>query len=172
MGLWMIHSADEGDAAEIAAIYNHYVLNTAVSFEEEAVSEEEMRARIRGKIGSYPWIVLESVGPGREILGYAYAGPWKERAAYRHTLEDTIYVKAGETGRGIGRKLLKELLEELAKGTEVHALMAVIALPNEASVRLHEEFGFEKAAHFTEVGRKFGTWIDVGYWELIPGRRG
>ncbi|HEY9053664.1 MAG TPA: GNAT family N-acetyltransferase [Rectinemataceae bacterium] len=168
MGYAMIRPATENDAAEIAAIYNHYVLNTAVSFEEEAVSVEEMGGRIREKMKSHPWIVYVSRG---EILGYAYAGQWKERAAYRHTVEDTVYVKPGETGRGIGWQLLGCLLEALAEDPEVHAIMAVIALPNDGSVRLHEDLGFGKAAHFSEVGFKFGRWIDVGYWELILGRR-
>ncbi len=154
------------DAANIVEIYNYYVLNTEISFEEDAVSVEEMGGRIEEKIKKFPWIAYVE---GGELLGYAYAGQWKERSAYRHTVEDTIYVRAGEVGRGIGRKLFEGLLEELAKDKEVHAIMGVIALPNEKSVLMHERNGFIKAAHFREVGFKNNKWIDVGYWEKVMG---
>ena len=98
------------DAEDIADIYNFYVLNTEVSFEEEAVSAEAMAGRIDSKIGKYPWIIYEEDG---KVLGYAYVGAWKERSAYRHTVEDTIYVKASERGKGIGRKLFEALMEEV-----------------------------------------------------------
>jgi len=152
------------DAEDIADIYNYYVVNTEVSFEEEAVSAEAMAGRIDSKIGKYPWIVYEEDG---KVLGYAYVGAWKERSAYRHTVEDTIYVKASERGKGIGRKLFEALMEEVGGNKEFHAVMGVIALPNDRSARLHERNGFVKAAHFREVGYKNKKWIDVGYWERV-----
>ena len=120
--------------------------------------------RIEEKIKKYPWIVYEENG---KVLGYAYVGKWKERSAYRHTVEDTIYVKESERGKGIGQKLFEGLMEEVEKDKEVHVIMGVIALPNEKSVQIHEKNGFKKAAHFTEVGYKNNQWIDVGYWEKV-----
>jgi L-amino acid N-acyltransferase YncA len=100
------------------------------------------------------------------LLGYAYANIWRDRSAYRYVAEETVYLDKDYLGRGIGRELTRALLEDCRK-RGFHALMAVISLPNEASVRLHGEFGFKKAAHFTEVGYKQDRWIDVGYWELL-----
>jgi phosphinothricin acetyltransferase len=99
------------------------------------------------------------------VVGYAYATKWRVRPAYRHSVESTIYLDQAFAGRGLGRVLYETLLDELRR-RELHRVIAGIALPNEASVGLHEAIGFRKAAHFSEVGRKFGRWIDVGYWEL------
>lgn len=160
-----IRKVGQEDAKQILDIYNYYIVNTVISFEEEAVSEEEVERRISTVTRSYPWIVCSVDG---QVKGYAYASSWKERSAYRHTAEVTIYVEKGEIGKGLGRALLARLLEELRK-MDIHVVMAVIALPNDKSVALHEKFGFRKAAHFTEVGYKQGAWIDVGYWELAMG---
>lgn len=159
-----IRFASIKDAASISNIYNYYVRNTEISFEEEEVSVEEMGRRIEKIIAEFPWIVYEEEG---KVLGFAYAGKWKERSAYRHTVEDTIYVEHGERGKGIGRKLFEKLIEEIKKDTDRHVIMGVIALPNGESVEMHERNGFKKAAHFREVGYKNGKWIDVGYWERV-----
>ncbi len=156
-----IRSARLEDAAHISEIYNYYVQNTEISFEEEPVGHEEMARRIEATELHYPWIVYESEG---SILGYAYASRWKDRSAYRFVAETTIYVSVHHLGKGIGTALIAELLRRL-DALKLHALMAVIALPNEKSIAIHEKFGFKKAAHFTEVGYKHGRWIDVGYWE-------
>lgn len=158
-----LRAARSRDAAAIAAIYNLYVRETIVTFEEKPVSVGEMRVRIRmiGALG-LPWIVAETAGA---VVGYAYANKWKERAAYRHSVETTVYLRADATGRGFGRALYTQLIAELrAKG--LHAIIGGIALPNAASVGLHESLGFRKVAHFEQVGRKFDRWIDVGYWQL------
>ena len=157
-----IRPVKKEDSHRICEIYNHYVQNTCISFEEAPVPREEMEKRISTISSAYPYLIYETDG---EILGYAYANRWKERAAYRYVAEVTVYIDKGHLGRGIGRILIKELLDNCKK-QGFHALMAVIALPNEASIRLHEEFGFKKAAHFSEVGYKQNRWIDVGYWEL------
>jgi L-amino acid N-acyltransferase YncA len=158
----MIRSASEADAEAIARIYNPYVANTTITFEEQAVSAEEMAERILSVTASdLPWLVLEQ---GGRLAGYAYATKWKERAAYRFTAESTIYLAAGLGGGGLGTKLYEALWAQL-KERGFHAVIGVIALPNPASVALHEKFGMTKAAHFKEVGFKFGRWIDVGYWE-------
>jgi len=152
------------DSKRICEIYNYYVTSTNISFEEQAVAEEEMERRIEEKTKKYPWLVYVLEG---EVVGYSYVGKWKERSAYRHTVEDTLYVKSDKRGKGIGQKLFEGLLEAVGKDTEIHAIMGVIALPNEKSVAIHEKNGFEKVAHFKEVGYKNGAWIDVGYWEKV-----
>jgi L-amino acid N-acyltransferase YncA len=159
----IIRAVVKEDSQRICEIYNYYVQNTRISFEEDPVSQEEMKKRIAGITPSYPFIVSELDG---EILGYAYANRWKERSAYRFTAEVTVYVDQDHLGKGIGDRLLKELMI-CVKRSKIHVLMAVIALPNEKSIQLHEKYGFKKVAHFTEVGYKHNRWIDVGYWELI-----
>lgn len=162
-----IRAATPADAAPIAAIYNYYVAETVVTFEEAAVSDSEMAGRIRNvtQQAGYPWLVHES---GGSIDGYAYAGEWKSRAAYRYSVESTVYLRRDATGRGIGARLYGALIDELRR-LEVHSVIGGIALPNAASVALHEKLGFVKIGDFHEVGWKLGRWIDVGYWELILG---
>lgn len=160
----MIRHAGPGDAAAIAAIYNPYITGTTVSFEEEAVSAGEMGGRIAAvQDGGMPWLVLE--GAGGTIAGYAYATGWRVRHAYRFSVETSVYLAQGHERKGYGTALCKALLDGLrAKGC--HLAIAGIALPNEASVALHERLGYRKVAHFGEVGFKFGRWLDVAYWEL------
>jgi phosphinothricin acetyltransferase len=158
-----LRSASSADAAAICAIYNRYVTTTAISFEEDAVAEPEMARRI-AEVGAagLPWLVLEVDG---QLAGYAYATKWRVRPAYRFSVESSIYLDQACAGRGLGRLLYGALLDQLRQ-RELHLVIGGIALPNEASVGLHEALGFRKVAHFTEVGMKFGRWIDVGYWEL------
>lgn len=163
MGSPMIREAHVHDAATLARIYSHYTLHTAVSFEEQAVSTEDMEHRIDEVRGSsLPWLVVEV---DAAVLGFAYASKWKGRCAYRFAAETTIYLDAGAVGRGLGRAIYVELLERLRK-KNLHVAIGGIALPNTASVALHERLGFAQVAHFREVGFKFGKWVDVGYWEL------
>ena len=110
-----------------------------------------------------PWLVAER---GGAVVGYAYATRWRPRRAYRFSAEVTVYVAGGLGGQGIGSRLYERLLPVLRE-RGVHAAMGGIALPNEGSIRLHEKFGFTKAAHFEQAGLKFGRWIDVGYWQLL-----
>jgi phosphinothricin acetyltransferase len=159
----MIRPVTAGDASALCGIYNYYITNTAVSFEEEELGPGEMERRIRDVTGKYPWFVWEY---GGEILGYAYAHKWHERAAYRFSAEDSIYLRHDARGKGIGRRLLGRVIEVLRQ-TDIHALMSVITVPNEKSVALHESFGFKKVAQFCEVGFKMNQWLDVGYWELL-----
>src|SRR5690606_39143142 len=98
--------------------------------------------------------------------GYAYAARWKGRCAYRYSVESTIYLDLGARRGGIGTVLYAALLERL-RSRGYHAVIGGIALPNDASVRLHEQLGFRKVAHFPEVGFKLGRWVDVGYWQII-----
>jgi L-amino acid N-acyltransferase YncA len=159
----MIRDVCLADAAAICAIYNHYVTNTIVTFEEDAVSEGEMATRISDITQAFPWIVYVD---GDKVIGYAYAGKWKTRSAYRHTVEITVYLDHGVTGRGLGSELMAELLARL-RALGCHAAVGGAALPNPPSIALQEKFGFKQVARFPEVGYKFGKWIDVGYWELM-----
>jgi phosphinothricin acetyltransferase len=159
----MIRPVQAADAAAICGLYNPYVLHTVVSFEEETVAPEEM-ARRMGKVAAagLPWLVLAEEGT---LIGYAYATPWKERAGYRYAVESSIYLDASAGGRGHGSRLYGELLAALQR-LPLRTVIGGIALPNDASVRLHEKLGFRKVAHFERVGWKCGRWVDVGYWQL------
>jgi phosphinothricin acetyltransferase len=160
----MLRDATPADAAAIAAIYNHYVLHTIVTFEEEAVTADEIAARIREVQGAgIPWLVWEE---NDRVLGYTYASKWKSRCSFRYSLETTVYLDKDATGRGLGRKLYTPLIEAL-RAQKYHALIGGISIPNPSSIALHEKLGFQKIGHFKEVGWKFNQWIDVGYWELI-----
>jgi phosphinothricin acetyltransferase len=161
----MIRDVREEDVGSIADIYNYYIENTVVTFEETPVSVKDMGARIAGILRNYPFYVWHCQDSDR-VLGYSHASIWKERSAYRHSAEVTVYLHPEAVGGGIGSKLYKHLLAEL-EARSVHAAMGGIALPNPASVALHEKFGFTKVAHFKEVGRKEDRWIDVGYWQRI-----
>ena len=151
------------DADDIAEIYNHYVVNTHHTFETERISREVMTTRIRSVGKRFPFLVAEADG---SVVGYAYATRFKLREAYEHSVEVSIYVKNDAKQRGLGTSLYEELFRRL-EDTHVHAMIAGIALPNEASIRFHEKLGFEKVAHFREIGYKLGRWIDVGYWEKM-----
>jgi phosphinothricin acetyltransferase len=159
----MLRPCVPADAAGICEIYNHFVRETIVTFEEQLVPEREMAERIRRISRSWPWFVWEEDGA---IAGYAYATEWKERSAYRFSVESTVYVAPGLAGRGIGTRLYEALLAELQR-RKVHCVIGGISLPNDASVALHERLGFVKIGHFKEVGWKFDRWVDVGYWELV-----
>jgi L-amino acid N-acyltransferase YncA len=163
MAATVIRRVAAGDAGDIAAIYNHHVVNTIVTFEETPVDEATMRGRIADVDASHAWFVAEV---GGRVAGYAYASAWRPRSAYRHSIETTVYVANDALGRGLGRALYGALLAELA-GRGYRCAMGGIALPNAGSVALHERMGFAKVAHFREVGWKLGRWIDVGYWQRM-----
>ncbi len=159
----MIRAATLTDAKAISEIYNYYITNSLVSFEKEEISESEMEKRMKKVMANYPFLVYEVE---QKILGYAYASRWKIRAAYDATVESSIYLSQKAIGRGIGSKLYQYLINDL-KQKNIHCIIGGVALPNDASVRLHEKLGFKKIAHFKEVGYKFDRWIDVAYWQLI-----
>ena len=158
----MIRPATAADAAAIINIYNHYIATTTISFEENPVSEKEMAQRIQDVTANMPWYVEEQDG---EVVGYAYATPWRVRSAYRFSVESTVYVSPEHPRKGIGARLYQVLIDDL-RSRGIHVVLGGIAQPNAASVALHERFGFEKVAHFKDVGRKFEQWVDVAYWEL------
>jgi len=157
-----IRPAVPADAAALASIYNHYVANTTVTFEEEPVGVDEMESRVRDVSATGLWLLSEH---RHTLAGYAYAKPYHPRSGYRHSFESTIYLHPDATGRGLGTHLYRALLEALAR-RPVHRVIGVIALPNPASVALHERLGFTPAGRLSEVGRKLGRWVDVGHWVL------
>jgi L-amino acid N-acyltransferase YncA len=159
----MIRIATELDSTKIVEIYNYYVLNTTVTFEEDLLEPDEMADRIGSTLeNDLPWLVAEQDG---QIIGYAYASKWKGRCAYKYSVESTVYLSDGIISKGWGSKLYAELLKVL-KDKNFHVAIGGISLPNAKSVGLHEKFGFEKVAHFREVGYKFDKWVDVGYWQV------
>ena len=159
----MVRKVNIKDSKDICKIYNYYVENTIVTFEEVPVDPGEIARRIEAVSREFPWFVCEE---DSKIVGYAYASRWKMRAAYRFAVESTVYVDPDFYKRKIGFRVYERLIQEL-KIMSFHSVMGGIALPNNASITLHEKLGFAKVAHFKEVGQKFGKWIDVGYWELL-----
>ena len=157
-----LRAAAAEDAAAIAEIYAPFVTATAVSFETDPPDAAAMRARIESGGGLYPWIVAEA--EDGSLLGYAHAARFRERPAYRFTVETSVYLRGDATGKGLGRRLYEPLLATLeAQGFA--QVVAAISLPNPASVALHERLGFEAAGTYRRVGWKLGGWHDVGLWQ-------
>lgn len=158
----MIRPATDADAAAIADIYNHYVKGSIVTFEEEPVAAAEIARRTNAvSAAGLPWLVADVDG---QVIGYAYATPMKDRIGYRFSVETTVYLAHGVEGRGIGSKLYTELFR-LLEARGIKSAIGGIALPNDASVALHEKMGMKKVAEFERVGVKFGEWLNVGYWQ-------
>lgn len=159
-----IRDAITNDSRAIAAIYNPYIADTTISFEEQPVTDADMARRI-GEVqeAGLPWLVIEA---GGVVLGYAYATKWRVRHAYRFSVESSVYLAPQAAGQGLGTMLYTALLERL-RAQGCHLVIGGIALPNAASVALHEKMGYEKVAQFREVGFKFERWVDVGYWQKV-----
>ena len=159
----VIRPVMESDAESICEIYNYFAAHTTINFEINPVTPSEMARRIRDISADYPWFVADTE---EGIVAYAYAARWRARAAYDHTVETTIYVRHNLCRSGVGLPLYTALLAALRQRA-VHTAIACIALPNPASVAFHERCGFRKVGHLPEVGRKFGHWIDVGFWQIV-----
>jgi phosphinothricin acetyltransferase len=157
-----IRGAREADAAAVAAVYAPYVRETAVSFEADPPSEAVMAERIGGTLATHPWLVAERCG---EVVGYAYAGKHSQRAAYRWTVDLTVYVRDQERRSGIGRSLYRVLLATLRE-QGFRSAFAEIVLPNPGSTRLHEAMGFQHIGTHKDIGFKLGRWHDIAYWRL------
>ena len=158
----MIRPVTAADTQQILDIYNFYVATSTVTFEEELVSLIDFQNRIDEITAKYPYLVYEENG---QILGYAYAGVFRTRIAYRFSAESSVYVHKDHFKKGIGSQLYTALLP-LMKEQGIKSAIGGVTLPNEGSVKLHEQFGFEKVAHFKAVGFKFDQWLDVGFWQL------
>ncbi|WP_445733632.1 GNAT family N-acetyltransferase [Mariniflexile sp.] len=150
------------DAQQIVDIYNYYVMNSIVTLDLVPFSVKDFEEKIKTISNDFPFIVYEV---NNEVWGYAYANTFRTKPAYKNTVELTVYIKHTELGKQIGKKLYSELLLQL-KNQNYHVVIGGLTLPNDASVKLHENFGFEKVAHFKEVGYKFDKWHDVGFWQL------
>ncbi len=157
-----IRPATEDDAPAMLAVYAPNVADTAVSFELEPPTLDAFRARISDIAAAYPCLAAVDAG---ELVGYAWATPFRPRPAYRFTAETTVYVRRDAHRRGVGRALMQALLDELRRRGFRRAV-AAITLPNAASVGLHEALGFVRVGVFEGVGRKFDRWHDVGFWEV------
>jgi L-amino acid N-acyltransferase YncA len=158
----LIRLAEEGDAPQIAAIYAPVVRDTIISFETEPPSAEEIAGRVRDTLVRWPWLVCERDG---EVLGYAYAGAHRSRAAYQWSVDVSTYVREDARQRGVGRALYTSLIAALALQGFYNAY-AGVTLPNDASVGLHETMGFRLVGVYRGVGYKLGAWHDVGWWGL------
>ena len=158
----MVRAFQKNDIQAILDIYNYYVLNTTVTFDIEAVTFEAFSDKVHKINAEYPFLVFEEEGA---ILGFAYASRFRPKPAYNYTAESTVYVKHTAHGKQIGTKLYEALIDEL-KQTEIHTLLGVLTVPNDASIKLHNKFGFKEVAHLKEVGFKFGEWQNIGIWQL------
>ncbi|RNC85609.1 MAG: N-acetyltransferase [Balneola sp.] len=159
----MIREATLLDAPAITKIYNHYVEHSGATMEYETVSSSFYEDKIKKTLDSEQfWLVAEKDG---EIIGYAYSRIWNPRDGYRFTCEVSIYISPTVITKGWGTKLYTALFNKL-KEAGMLVIIAVITLPNEASIALHEKFGMKKVAHFPKMGIKFDRWLDVGYWQV------
>lgn len=159
----MIRGVLDKDVTSIVEIYNHYIFNTAVTFETEIICSEDIHGRIaKVQSDNLPWLIAEDdMG---KVIGYAYANKWRERFTYKISVEITVYLSPNASSNGVGTQLYQTLFSEL-KQSSIHSVIGGITLPNHASVALHEKFGLEKVAHLKEVGFKFNQWNDIGYWQ-------
>jgi L-amino acid N-acyltransferase YncA len=156
-----VRDASERDAQACASIYAPYVTDTAISFESDPPPAAEMAARIRAAIRTHAWVVLENED---RILGYAYAGPYKSRPAYRWSCEVSVYVERGRTRTGAGRALYEVLFARLAE-RGFRMAVAGMTLPNDASVGLHRTLGFQPIGTYRRIGWKHGAWHDVAWMQ-------
>jgi L-amino acid N-acyltransferase YncA len=161
-----IRRATVADAGAIAAIYNHYVLNSTATFDTQPKTDEDREWWLSDRDPRHPVIVAERDG---EVVGWAALGPYRERPAWVHTSEVAVYVADSQRGSGVGSRLLQALVDE-GRGLGLHALVSQVVAGNDASIRMAERLGFERAGVLREVGRKFGTWLDVVILELVVAR--
>jgi phosphinothricin acetyltransferase len=160
-----IRAACASDIAQCLAISNASAVDGHANFAIEPETIDAWRKGFDTDTPRFPWFVAtqDSV-----VHGFARATPWRSRCGYRHAAEVSVYIDPSSQGQGLGRRLYAALLPAV-EASQLHCIVAAIALPNPASIAMHESFGFTKAAVFHEIGRKFDQWWDVGYWELIVG---
>ena len=153
-----IRPATEGDLGALVEIYNYYIQNSVVTFDMEPMNLGDWSAKYKWiKDLGLPFIVAES--PSKQIIGFAYVAPWRQKAAFKRTVEDSIYLRPAAIGKRVGTKLLTELLAQ-AKAAGVKEVVAVISDKGaESSIALHERFGFKHQGHLGKVGFKFGRWL-------------
>ncbi|MFG2941186.1 GNAT family N-acetyltransferase [Streptomyces sp. NPDC048282] len=160
-----VRSGVEGDLEALTEIYNHYVRETSITFDTVTFTPEERRPWLLSHPEDGPYrLMVATPADSQEILGYATSSPYRAKPAYGTSVETTVYVAPRAGRRGIGTLLYKALFEALA-GEDLHRAYAGVAQPNEASTRLHERFGFRYVGTYHEVGRKFGRYWDVAWYE-------
>ncbi len=157
-----IRNFTERDVAPAHRVTNHYIVHTAIHFASTPAPDSEFAAYWTEGAAGYPWLAAEVDGA---FAGYAKAAQWRSREAYRPTAEVGLYIDPAFQGRGVGRLLYGALIER-CRAMGFHSVVGGIALPNDASVKLHEACGFRFVGTFREVGRKFDAWHDVGFWQL------
>ncbi len=155
-----VRLATEDDLADVCEIVNYFIEKSFVNFRTEPQSVDEWRGDWRQLRSRFPWLVATD----DRVVGVAYAAPWNDRAAYQWTAEATVYVDPARQRRGVGEALYTELLGRLRR-QGFHSVVAVIALPNEPGVRLHERHGFVRIGQLVDAGYKLGGWHDVGFWQ-------
>lgn len=160
----IIRPVEYSDTEAITEIYNHYIMDTTVTFETKPLSINAMACRIKDISAKFPYFVTEQEG---RVVGYCYVHQWKEREAYLHTLEVTIYLDPQHKGNGLGSKMLKKLVEACKESTHCRALIACITEENTESIAFHKRMGFEIVSHFKKVGYKFDRWLDVIDMEML-----
>jgi L-amino acid N-acyltransferase YncA len=158
-----IRPATQADLREIDEIYNHYVHHSTCTYQEEPSSEEARRQWFAAHETAYPVVVYQENG---QVVGWASLSRFHPRSAYRHTVENSVYVRSDLHGRGIGSALLAHLIEQ-ARALGHHAILALIDADQTGSIALHKKFGFTEVAHLRQVGFKFDRWLDVIYLELL-----
>ena len=157
----VIRPAEPADAEQVAAIFAHYVATSVATFEEVAPTAADWRQRLDDLAArNLPFLVAEAEGDG-SVCGFAYASPWRPKPAYRHTVEDTVYVSPGCTGRGLGGALLGALLAGCEQAGARQVIAVIADTGSDASAALHRRFGFTQAGRLSGVGRKHGRWIDT-----------
>ncbi|SDG81784.1 GNAT family N-acetyltransferase [Klenkia brasiliensis] len=157
-----VRPATPDDVPAITAVYGHHVEHTVATFDLDRPTEAERAAWLAAHPGGrHRVLVAERDGA---VVGFAASGPFRPRPAYDATVETSVYLAPDATGQGLGRALYARLLEALA-GEDVHRVLAVVAQPNPVSEALHRSFGFTHVATISEVGRKFGRWVDVAWWQ-------
>ena len=157
-----IRTASVADAEAITAIYAPIVLETTISFEWEPPTVEEFRERIAKTLARYAWLV--ATDDADQIAGYVFASGHKEPASYRWSVNTSVYIREDSRGRGVGKALYSELFRQLVS-LGYHRAFAGVALPNPASVALHQSVGFRPVGVYKNVGFKFGAWRDVSWWQ-------
>jgi phosphinothricin acetyltransferase len=160
-----LRDATGADLETIRAIYNHYVGTSTCTYQTEPDTAEERLAWFSGRTEAHPVIVAEDPSTG-EVVAWASLSPWNRRAGYRHTVEASFYVHHDHHRRGIGRAMVREMIDR-ARSCGHHAIIGGASADQFASIALQESMGFERVALFREVGHKFGRWLDVVYMQLL-----
>lgn len=170
---WVVRDAREGDAAAIAAILNDAIGHSTAVWDETPVDVAGRLAWLEDhrRPGCAVLVATDArAGHRGEVLGYGAFGPWRAREGYRHTVEHSVYVRADQRGRGIGRTLMGALVDR-ARTEGLHVMVAGIESGNAASIRLHESLGFTHVGHLPQVGAKFGRWLDLDFLQLVLDQR-